>query len=127
MKLLWLRNKDSSSQLLCLSAAAKDFAAALKQSNCELESLFLSHNNFTDKAAQDFAAALADSNCKLRSLALFRNKFTDDAAEDFAASLKDNNCTLELLDLSHNNFTQGRKHLIDAEKESNCKVLVWKD
>ena len=84
--------------------AAKDFAAALKHSNCKLESLDLCGNNFTDNAAKDFAAALEHSNCKLESLDLSDNKFTDNAAKDFAAALEHSNCKLKSLDLSYNEF-----------------------
>ena len=55
----------------------KDFAAALEHSNCKLEWLDLSENNFTDNAAKDFAAALKHSNCKLELLYLDGNDFTE--------------------------------------------------
>ena len=51
-------------------------------------------NQFTDNAAKDFAAALKHSNCKLKSLYLDAQMFTDNAA-DFAAALKHSNCKLE--------------------------------
>ena len=102
--------------------AAKDFATALMHSNCKLESLFLLANNFTDNAAKDFAAALKHGNCKLASLVLFGN-FTDNAAKDFAAALKHGNCKLESLHLSGNFFTDSAaKDLGEALKHSNCKL-----
>ncbi|XP_067020305.1 NACHT, LRR and PYD domains-containing protein 12-like isoform X2 [Acropora muricata] len=104
-------------------SAAKDFAAALKHSDCKLESLDLSVNKFTDNAAKDFAAALRHSNCKLETLYLSNNKFTDNAAKDFAAALKHNNCKLESLDLSGNKFTDNAaKDFAAALKHSNCKL-----
>ena len=103
--------------------AAKDFAAALTHSNCKLESLFLLGNNLTDNAAKDFAAALEHSNyCKLESLVLFGN-FTDNAAKDFAAALKHSNCKLESLHLSGKYFTDNAaKDFAAALKHSNCKL-----
>ena len=103
--------------------AAKDFAAALEHSNCKLETLYLTGNNFTDNAAKDFAAALEHSNCKLESLDLSRNNFTDNAAKDFAAALKHSNCKVESLDLSRNNFADNAaKDFAAALKHSNCKL-----
>ena len=102
--------------------AAKDFAAALTHSTCKLESLFLLGNNLTDNAAKDFAAALEHSNCKLESLVLFGN-FTDNAAKDFAAALKHSNCKLESLHLSGKYFTDNAaKDFAAALKHSNCKL-----
>ncbi|XP_044179383.1 NACHT, LRR and PYD domains-containing protein 14-like [Acropora millepora] len=111
--------------------AAKDFAAALKHSNCKLESLDLSDdrftefsdNEFTDNAAKEFAAVLKHSNCKLESLHLFGNEFTDNAAKDFAAALKHSNCKLESLYLYGNEFTDNAaKEFAAALKHSNCKL-----
>ncbi|XP_044177555.1 NACHT, LRR and PYD domains-containing protein 14-like [Acropora millepora] len=102
--------------------AAKDFAVALTHSNCKLESLFLLGNNLTDNAAKDFAAALKHSNCKLESLVLFGN-FTENAAKDFAAALKHSNCKLESLHLSGKYFTDNAaKDFAAALKHSNCKL-----
>ena len=102
---------------------AKDFAAALKHNNCKLKSLILRENKFTDNAAEDFAAALPHSNCKLESLNLSMNKFTDKAAKDFAAALQHSNCKLKSLDLSRNNFTDNAaKDFAAALKHSNCKL-----
>ncbi|XP_067022322.1 NACHT, LRR and PYD domains-containing protein 9-like [Acropora muricata] len=103
--------------------AAKDFAAALKHSNCKLEFLDLQENNFTDNAAKDFAAALQHSNCKLESLYLSGNNFTDNAAKDFAAALKHSNCKLKLLQLSFNKFMDNAaKDFAAALQHSNCKL-----
>ena len=104
--------------------AAKDFAVALKHSNCKLESLDLSKNNeFTDYGAKVFAAGLEHSNCKLKSLYLSYNNFTDNAAKDFAAVLKHSNCKLESLDLSGNKFTDNAaKNFAAALKHCNCKL-----
>ena len=104
--------------------AAKDFAAALKHSNCKLKSLSLGENNFTDNAAKDFASALEHSNCKLKLLHLSLDTFTDNAAKDFATALKHSNCKLKSLFLIGKFTEEGRKYLTDAEKQSNCKVLV---
>ena len=102
--------------------AAKDFAAALKHSNCQLESLYLLGKNFTDNGVEDFAAALKHRNCKLKSLVLFGN-FTDNAAKDFAAALKHRNCKLESLHLSGKYFTDNAaKDFAAALKHSNCKL-----
>ena len=103
--------------------AAKNFAAALKHSNCKIKSLDLGGNNFTDNAAKDLAAALKHSNCKLESLALSYNKFTDNAAKDLAAALQHSNCKLESLDLTGSNFTDNAaKDFAAALKDSNCKL-----
>ena len=92
----------------------------------KLKEVIVIHNQLTDNAAKDFAAALKHSNCKLESLNLRVNKFTDNAAKDFAAALKHSNCKLKSLYLSGNNFTagKGRKYLIDSGNQSNCKVRV---
>ena len=103
--------------------AAKQFAAALQHSNCKLESLDLSGNKFTNNAAKQFAAALKHSNCKLESLYLSGNEFTDNAAKEFAAALQDSNCKLESLDLSGNEFTDNAaKEFAAALQDSNCKL-----
>ena len=101
----------------------------------------LSGNNLTDKAAKDFAAALKHSNCKLtkrktlsftgnanKCLNLRWNYFTDNAGKDFAAALKHSNCKLKWLNLNYNNFTKkGHQYLTDAGKQTNCEVFVSKD
>ena len=102
--------------------AAKDFAAALKHSNCQLESLYLLGKNFTDNRVKDFAAAVMHSNCKLELLVLFGN-FTDNAAKNFAAALQHSNCKLESLHLSGKYFTENAaKDFAAALKHSNCKL-----
>ena len=103
--------------------AAKDFTAALQHSNCKLKELYLSENKFTDNAAKDFAAALKHRNCKLERLYLRKNNFTDNAAKDFAAALEHSNCKLQTLDLSFNNFSDNAaKDFAAALQHSNCKL-----
>ncbi|XP_044177604.1 nucleotide-binding oligomerization domain-containing protein 1-like [Acropora millepora] len=66
-------NRDSKLKWLNLGGnfvtdnAAKDFAEALKHSNCKLESLFLSDNEFkfTDKGLKYLTDAGKQSNCKV--------------------------------------------------------------
>ena len=103
--------------------AAKDFAAALKHSNCKLESLDLRNNNFTNNAAKDLGEALKHSNCKLKSLVLVGNKFTYNAEKEFAEPIRYFNWKmLSLMPRKDNNFTG--QYLFDAEKQSNCQVVL---
>ena len=118
-KLKWLRLGSNN----FTENAAKDFAAALRHSNCKLEWLDLSNSNLTDNAAKDLGEALKHSNCKLESLDLSNNNLTDNAAKDLGEALKHSNCKLESLDLSNNNLTDNAaKDLGEALKHSNCKL-----
>ena len=123
--------KDSNCKLKSLDLggnnftnnAARDLAAALKHCNCTLESLDLSYNKFTDNTAKHFAAALKHSNCKLESLVLIGSNFTDNAAKDFAEALEHSNCKLKSLDLTGSNFTDNAaKDFGAALEHSNCKL-----
>ena len=54
--------------------------------------LDLSENNFTDNAAKDFAAALKHSNCKLELLYLDGNDFTKEGCQYVRDAGKQRNC-----------------------------------
>ncbi|XP_044177895.1 nucleotide-binding oligomerization domain-containing protein 2-like [Acropora millepora] len=67
----------------------------------KLQSLDLSRNKFTDSAAKDFAAALKHSNCKLESLnlkllVLSRRNFTPKASKYLTDAEKKSNCEVLL-------------------------------
>ena len=80
-----------------------------------------------DLSAKDVNKFIIKSECKLKCLNLSKNKFTDKAVEDLVDALKRSKCELERLNLSDNKLKlteEGNQCLINAGRQSNCKVII---
>ena len=80
-----------------------------------------------DLSAKDVNKFIIKSECKLKCLNLSKNKFTDKAVEDLVDALKRSKCELERLNLSDNKLKlteEGSQCLINAGRQSNCKVII---
>ena len=80
-----------------------------------------------DLSAKDVNKFIIKRECKLKCLNLSKNKFTDKAVEDLTDALKRSKCELERLNLSDNKLKlteEGSQCLINAGRQSNCKVII---
>ena len=80
-----------------------------------------------DLSAKDVNKFIIKRESKLKCLNLSKNKFTDKAVEDLADALKRSKCELERLNLSDNKLKlteEGSQCLINAGRQSNCKVII---
>ena len=80
-----------------------------------------------DLSAKDVNKFIIKRECKLKCLNLSKNKFTYKAVEDLADALKRSKCELERLNLSDNKLKlteEGSQCLINAGRQSNCKVII---
>ena len=114
-------NRLNLSHNIVTDEGVKYLAKALKHSNCKLHDLNLTGDEFTDEGVKYLAEALKHSNCKLHDLNLTGNKITDEGVKYLAEALKDSNTKLHDLNLTGNEFTNV-KYLAEALKHSNCKL-----
>ncbi|XP_044179827.1 protein NLRC5-like [Acropora millepora] len=80
-----------------------------------------------DLSAKDVNKFIIKRECKLKCLNLSKNKFTYKAVEDLVDALKRSKCELERLNLSDNKLKlteEGSQCLINAGRQSNCKVII---
>ncbi|XP_062895925.1 LOW QUALITY PROTEIN: NACHT, LRR and PYD domains-containing protein 12-like [Mobula hypostoma] len=135
-------------------SGVKMLSAALKNSDCKIQKLWLMNVGLTDSAAGDFvsalgtktslmvlslnnnklgdsgvklvSAALMKSRCKLQELGLKHVGLTDSGARDLASALSTNPSLTEL-DLNDNHLgDSGVKLLSAALRNADCKIQkLW--
>ncbi|XP_072354325.1 NACHT, LRR and PYD domains-containing protein 3-like isoform X2 [Scyliorhinus torazame] len=122
-----LRKSDCKIQTLDLNendltdSCAEDLASALS-ANQSLTDLELSNNNLGDSGVKILTAALRSSECKVQKLSLSDNTLTDSCAKDLSSALNAN-WILKDLDLGWNKLgDSGVKFLSEALRNPDCKI-----
>ena len=98
---------------------------ALKQSTCQLTTLYLNRNQITDAGVASLSEALKQSTCQLTTLYLDGNQVTDAGVASLSEALKQSTCQLTKLGLSDNHITDaGVACLKEALKQSTSKLTA---
>ncbi|XP_072891976.1 uncharacterized protein [Hemitrygon akajei] len=126
-----LRNTECKIQKLWLAmvgltdSGAEDLASALS-TKPSLTKLDLSYNKLGDSGVKQLSAALRNPECKIRKLKLAMVDLTDSGAEDLVSVLSTNTSLTEL-DLSRNKLgDSGVKKLSAALRNTECKIQkLW--
>ena len=106
-------------------AGVASLSEALKQSTCQLTTLYLIANQITDDGVASLSEALKQSTCQLTSLVLAVNQITDDGVASLIEALKQSTCQLTTLDLAVNTITDdGVASLIEALEQSTCQLTT---
>ncbi|XP_067864921.1 NACHT, LRR and PYD domains-containing protein 3-like [Heterodontus francisci] len=122
-----LRNPDCKIQRLWLSHNAltasciEDFTSILN-TNRSLTDLNLNDNNLGNSVVKLLSAALRNPDCKIQRLWLYNNELTDSCIEDLASAVSTNR-SLTDLDLGGNKLgDSGVKLLSAALRNPDCKI-----
>ncbi|XP_059818694.1 NACHT, LRR and PYD domains-containing protein 3-like isoform X1 [Hypanus sabinus] len=116
---LWLRNVGLT------SSGAKDLATTLRR-NPSLMELNLGGNKLGDSGVKLVSAALRNSGCKIQKLWLYDVGLTDSGAEELVSALSANPSLTEL-DLSNNKLGDSGVELVSAAlRNQECKIQkLW--
>ncbi|XP_072133139.1 uncharacterized protein [Mobula birostris] len=115
MQKLWLSDVGLTAN------GAKDLISTLSKSR-SLKELSLSDNNLGDSGVKLVSAALRDSECKIQKLWLWNVGLTDSGAGDLNAALG-GNPSLTVLNLNNNKLEDSGVKLVSAVlKKSRCKL-----
>ncbi|XP_072133528.1 uncharacterized protein [Mobula birostris] len=122
-----LRNTECKIQKLWLDnigltdSGAKDLVSALS-TNPKLTELNLSYNKLGDSGVKLVSAALKNSDCKIQKLWLMDVRLTDSAAGDFVSALS-TKTSLMVLSLNNNKLQDSGVKLVSAAlMKSRCKL-----
>ncbi|XP_072133414.1 uncharacterized protein [Mobula birostris] len=122
-----LRNTECKIQKLWLDnigltdSGAKDLVSALS-TNPKLTELNLSYNKLGDSGVKLVSAALKNSDCKIQKLWLMDVGLTDSAAGDFVSALS-TKTSLMVLSLNNNKLQDSGVKLVSAAlMKSRCKL-----
>ncbi|GCB63060.1 hypothetical protein scyTo_0004344 [Scyliorhinus torazame] len=86
--------------------------------------LRLNENKLSDSSAKGFYDALTRPDCQIHTLELWDNQFTDVGAEHMVSALRINR-TLQVLVFSHNRLEDsGARQLTAALRDPGCKIKI---
>ena len=110
-------------RLFCNLGSVASLSETLKQSTCQLTTLYLYNNQITDAGVASLSEALKQSTCQLTELDLIDNHITDAGVASLSEALKQSTCQLTTLDLTDNQITDaGVASLSEALKQSTCQL-----
>ncbi|XP_067833993.1 NACHT, LRR and PYD domains-containing protein 5-like, partial [Heptranchias perlo] len=96
--------------------------SALKEPQCRLQVLHLSHNQITSNSCQAMVSVLTQSQA-LSWLNLTHNKIGNSGVKILCRALKDQDCKLQKLSLKHNNLTYDSCEELASALKENCGLL----
>ncbi|XP_069755406.1 NLR family CARD domain-containing protein 3-like isoform X1 [Narcine bancroftii] len=105
-----------------LTGQCSEGLISILRTNRILKTLDLKYNQLKDTGVKQLCVALKDSECEIETLRLWCNDFTHCCCEELFLALKANQ-SLKNLDLGCNKIGDlGMKHLCTAIKDDGCKL-----
>ncbi|XP_038656855.1 NACHT, LRR and PYD domains-containing protein 6-like isoform X2 [Scyliorhinus canicula] len=104
--------------------SAKGFSDALTRPDCQIHTLELWDNQFTNVGAEHLASALR-INRTLKVLVLSHNRLEDSGVIQLTAALRDSGSKIKILRLACNSFTTFGKRQLRSQQQGRACVEVW--